>query len=356
MEISLNGRMNGKPNYFMEKVRNMLGNDRSAELKWGIIGCGDVTEVKSGPAFNKIPGSSLVAVMRRSGAKAQDYAYRHNVPKWYDNAARLINDPEINAIYIATPPLQHEEYALLALAAGKPVYVEKPMTLNAVSALRMKEAAEKYNVKLTVAHYRRQQPMFLKVKALIDQKAIGDISLVQLQMHQPHNSDLIASTAGGSGSNWRFDPAISGGGLFHDLSPHQLDLMIYFFGHPLKSMGLSLNQAGLYPADDIVSGQVLFKNGVLFNGSWCFNAAEKTDSCEIIGTEGKITFPMFGHKVTLRKNGIDQDFIFDPLQHVQQPMIEQVVNYFSGRGENPCSAQDAMLCMQLMDSFTCRDV
>ena len=74
------------------------------EIKWGIIGCGDVTEVKSAPAFNKVPHSSLVAVMRRDAAKAQDYALRHGVPKWYINAEQLINDPEINAIYIATPP------------------------------------------------------------------------------------------------------------------------------------------------------------------------------------------------------------------------------------------------------------
>ncbi|MGF6929172.1 putative dehydrogenase [Chitinophaga sp. W2I13] len=123
------------------------------EIKWGIIGCGDVTEVKSGPAFNKVPHSSLVAVMRRDAAKAQDYALRHGVPKWYDNAEQLINDPEINAVYIATPPLQHEEYTLLALSKGKPVYVEKPMTLNAASAIRMKAAADKYHVKLSVAHY-----------------------------------------------------------------------------------------------------------------------------------------------------------------------------------------------------------
>ncbi|WP_316811817.1 Gfo/Idh/MocA family oxidoreductase [Pedobacter heparinus] len=332
----------------MEKVWNMLGINATDEIKWGIIGCGDVTEIKSGPAFNKVLHSSLVAVMRRDGSKAKDYADRHGVPKWYDDATALINDPEINAIYIATPPLQHEEYTLMALAAGKPVYVEKPMTLNADAALRMKAAAEKYGVKLSVAHYRREQPMFLKVKSLIDEKVIGEVSLVQLKMFQPHQSDLIADSA----TNWRLDPAVSGGGLFHDLAPHQLDLMVYFFGDVLKSSGISLNQAGLYIADDIVSGQILFKNGVLFNGTWCFTAAEKVDVCEIIGNKGKISFPIFGHKVTLSKHGEEEDFIFDPLPHVQQPMIEQVVKYFLGRTENPCSADEALLSMQLIDSFT----
>src|SRR6187551_1308715 len=100
------------------------------KINWGIIGCGDVSEVKSGPAFNKVNNSSLVAVMRRDGAKAKDYAHRHQVPKWYDDASLLINDPDVNAIYIATPPSSHEEYTIAAIDAGKPVYVEKPMTMN----------------------------------------------------------------------------------------------------------------------------------------------------------------------------------------------------------------------------------
>ena len=97
------------------------------QINWGIIGCGDVTELKSGPAFNKVSNSSLVAVMRRDAAKAEDYAKRHGVPKWYSNAEALIKDPDVNAIYIATPPSSHLEYAMAAMNAGKPVYVEKPM-------------------------------------------------------------------------------------------------------------------------------------------------------------------------------------------------------------------------------------
>lgn len=344
METSLSN----KPNYFIEKVRNMLGRKEIEEIKWGIIGCGDVTEVKSGPAFNKVSNSSLLAVMRRDGEKARDYATRHRVPKWFDNADRLIDDPDVNAIYIATPPLQHEDYAIRAMAAGKPVYVEKPMTLNAGSAIRMKNAADKYNVKLSVAHYRRAQPMFLKVKSLIDSNEIGTVKLVQLQMLQPERSNLIAD----SETNWRLNPEISGGGLFHDLAPHQLDLMVYFFGEPERSEGLSLNQGNMFGVDDLVTGHILFKNGVVFNGSWCFSVAEHRDVCEIIGTQGRISFAMFGHKVKVSKNGNEEEFIFDPLQHVQQPMIAEVVKYFLDKGENPCSADQAIQSMKLMDSFT----
>ena len=132
------------------------------KINWGIIGCGDVTEIKSGPAFNKVNNSSLVAVMRRDTEKAKDYARRHNIPRWYDDANRLINDPGVNAVYIATPPSSHEEYALAAIHAGKPVYLEKPMALNYQSAVIIANTAAGKNIKLVVAHYRRAQPLFKK--------------------------------------------------------------------------------------------------------------------------------------------------------------------------------------------------
>jgi len=320
------------------------------KIKWGIIGCGDVTEKKSGPAFNKVPGSELVAVMRRNAEKAGDYARRHNVGKWYSDANELIRDPEVNAVYIATPPLQHEDFAIRAMAAGKPVYVEKPITLSAAPAQRMLEGSIKYRQKVSVAHYRRQQPVFLKLKDLLQNKAIGKVRFVDLKMLQPSKSNLIAA----SEENWRVNPAVSGGGLFHDLAPHQLDLMTYFFGAVKEASGFALNQGGFYPADDLVTGHVLFKNNVVFNGLWCFSVpeGEQQDLCTIMGSEGKISFPVFGMEITLSKNGKEEKFSFEPLQHVQQPMIAKVVQYFLGKGPNPCSIQDALGSMEVMDAFT----
>ncbi|WP_316798482.1 Gfo/Idh/MocA family oxidoreductase [Pedobacter frigidisoli] len=317
------------------------------EIKWGIIGCGDVTEVKSGPAFNKIENSSLVAVMRRDAAKAEDYAKRHGVPKWYINADDLINDTKVNAIYIATPPGSHEEYTLKALAAGKPVYVEKPMTLDAESAKRMTEAANQSGVKLSIAHYRRAQPMFLKIKQFIDEAVIGDIRFAKLEMFQSISNELIAK----SDEDWRTNPAISGGGLFHDLAPHQLDLMYYFFGEIESFNGLELNQARLSAADDFVTRQIKFKNGVVFNGTWCFTvaAADQKDVCEIYGSQGKISFSVFGNTVTLSVGGKEEHIVFDSIPHVEQPMIEKVVNYFLEQGPNPCPPEDGVLSMILLD-------
>lgn len=322
-----------------------------AEIRWGIIGCGNVTEVKSGPAFNKVAHSKLVAVMRRDAAKAADYARRHGVPKWYSNADDLINDTDVNAIYIATPPDAHEAYTLAAIQAGKSVYVEKPMALHASSAQVMMNAAQKGGVKLSVAHYRRQQPDFKKIKELLAQKVIGDVVWVDMRFLQPHKAEMM----GNDGNFWRVNPQISGGGIFHDLAPHGLDLMLYFFGAPLEAKGLAFNQGKHYQADDVVSGTALLPHNILFRGLWHFNAPakEKEDVCEIRGTQGTIKFSVFGPQVLEITTGNTTSTItFEPPQHVQQPMIEKVVAYFIGEGENPCSALDGVQVMQWIDAFT----
>lgn len=321
-------------------------------INWGIIGCGDVTEVKSGPAFNKVKNSKLIAVMRRDAAKAKDYAQRHHVPKWYNDAAQLINNPEVNAIYVATPPLSHEEYTLAALQAGKPVYVEKPMAVNKAAAERMLKAAAENNIKLCVAHYRREQPMFKKIKELLQTKAIGDVRFVNLQFLK---SAVTAAELEQPKTKWRVDPAIAGGGLFHDLAPHQLDLMLNYFGKIKTASGIALNQGELYAADDIVSGNILFENGVIFHGLWCFTvgAGEEKDLCEVIGTEGKISFSVFGdYTITVTRNGKTETIQFDKLEHVQQPMINKVVEYFLDESSNPCSAADGVEVMKIIDVFS----
>ncbi len=319
------------------------------KLYWGIIGCGNVTEIKSGPAFNKVSNSELVAVMRRDASKAKDYAERHQVPKWFDDADALIHDPAINAIYIAAPPHVHEAYAIAALQAGKPVYVEKPMATNLAACLRMKAMADKTGVKLVVAHYRRALPMFQYIKQLLIDKVIGEIRTIHLRMLQPDQSLTIAQTE----TNWRVDPSIAGAGLFFDLAPHQLDLMMYYFGEPTAYMGLSANQASLYEAEDVVTGIIQFKNKELFTGQWCFTTAEgmAEDIVEINGSIGKISFPVFGYDVTFKTAEKSEVTHFAPPTHIQQPIIQKVTDYFLGKSDNPCSAEDAILSMKVMEQF-----
>ncbi|MEW5799801.1 MAG: Gfo/Idh/MocA family oxidoreductase [Bacteroidota bacterium] len=315
-------------------------------IHWGIIGCGDVTEIKSGPAFNLVEGSTLAAVMRRDAEKAKDYARRHNVQKWYSDADQLLNDPEINAVYIATPPVSHKEYAIKALAKGLHVYVEKPVAMNARETEEIAEAANHSPAKLSVAHYRRALPMFRFVKEMLDKNGVGDVRFVNMNLWQPQKPS--------SEKNWRINPKISGGGLFHDLSPHLLDLMLYYFGNPVRYQGYSVNQSRASSADDMVSGQIIFQNDLIFNGMWNFCAVESEarDECAIIGSKGSISFALFGKDVAVKTEKLEQHRTFDHPKHIQQPMIESVVKFFRGRGTNPSSIDNALTVMKIIDAFT----
>ncbi|MBL0741960.1 Gfo/Idh/MocA family protein [Chryseolinea lacunae] len=317
------------------------------KINWGIIGCGDVCEVKSGPAFNKVNNSSLVAVMRRDADKAKDYAARHHVPKFYSDASQLINDSEVNAIYVATPPSTHEQYVEEALKAGKPVYVEKPVTINSASCARMIALAKKYNNKVSVAHYRRALPLFTTVKNLLEKNVIGKIRFVRISVLQQPKQKYTNTQ-----EPWRLDPSLSGGGLFHDLSPHQLDILYWLFGEPVSSSGRSFNQAGLYNAPDVTTIDASFRNDILFQGIWAFNVAENSreDVCEIVGEKGKLRFSFFInsdlHVVT--DKGTDTVAMNFPV-NIQLPMIESVTKYFRGEGPNPCSLDEALVTLRMMD-------
>jgi len=190
-------------------------------VRWGIIGCGDVTEVKSGPGLQMAAGSQLVAVMRRSGALAADYARRHGVPRWYDSAEALIADPGVDAVYVATPPGSHAAYALAAAAAGKPAYVEKPMARHAAECDRMVEAFARSGLPLFVAYYRRRLPCFLKVEELVRSGALGRMTGVSYRLAEPHHR---------GGEQWRTDAELAGAGHFLDLASHALDLLDYLLG------------------------------------------------------------------------------------------------------------------------------
>src|SRR3954447_23868874 len=237
-------------------------------IRWGIIGCGDVTETKSGPGFAKAENSALVAVMRRDGARAADYARRHGVPRWYDDGRKLIEDPEVDAVYVATPPDSHESYAAMAALAGKPVYVEKPMARTYDECVRMISAARAAGTKLFVAYYRRSLPRFLKVKELLDAAVIGRVRVANVRLYQPPAKEEMDPAT----LPWRVKPEIAGAGKFLDLASHTLDLVDFLLGPIARASGHATNQAGLYPAEDVVAGSFAFDSGAVGMGVWCFTA------------------------------------------------------------------------------------
>jgi len=310
------------------------------EVNWGIIGCGNVTELKSGPAFNKVEHSRLVAVMRRNAALAEDYAKRHGVPKWYSDANELINDPDVNAVYIATPPNTHASYAIQAMRAGKPVYVEKPMARNYQECKEMIRVSEETGMPLFVAYYRRTLPAFLKVKELIDDGIIGKPLTVNVRLLKSvPERDLKPET-----QFWHVNPEIAGAGYFYDLASHQLDYLDFLFGPIIQVHGIAVNQAGFYKAEDTVTGTFRFGNGVIGTGSWCFVVAKGNDEdiIEINGTKGKLSFSSFQHgDVILTTPEGTVSFSSQNPENIQHNLIDQVVKTLRGESECVSTAKSA---------------
>ncbi|MBX3085982.1 MAG: Gfo/Idh/MocA family oxidoreductase [Anaerolineae bacterium] len=316
-------------------------------VRWGMIGAGDVTEVKSGPGFRKADNSALVAVMRRNGALAEDYAKRHGVPRWYDDGQALIDDPEVDAVYIATPPNVHQHYTLLAAKAGKPVYVEKPMAMTFAECQVMIDACEQAKVPLWVAYYRRSLPRFLKVKALLEDGAIGDLRSVTTLLYRP-----LPASVPPDGLPWRVLPEVAGAGHFLDVGSHMLDLLDYLVS-PIRAVtGFAANQAHQYPSEDQVVASYQFENGVLGVGLWCFNTSYTFDQIELVGTKGKITFPVYdAPTITLTTADHQQQFEIANPPHIQQPMIQAMVDELNGSGTCPSTGHTAARTSWVMDQL-----
>ncbi len=317
-------------------------------IRWGILGCGDVTELKSGPGFQKASGSALVAVMRRTPGLARDYAQRHGVPHWYQDADQLLADPEVDAVYVATPPSSHCELAVRAARAGKPVYVEKPMALNSAECDLMIAACQKAGVPLFVAYYRRRLERFVKLKQWIDSGVLGQIRLVTVTQHQPPTPAELS----GTDLPWRVRPELSGGGKFLDVGCHTLDLLDFLLGPIETASGSSANQAGLYPADDVVNAHFTFRSGVKGIGLWCFSAFSALDANRIVGSAGSVEFSTFGDgPLRLTTERGTELFEVPTPPHIQQPLIQSIVDELGGKGLCPSTGLSGARTTRVMQQI-----
>lgn len=310
-------------------------------VRWGIIGCGDVTEVKSGPGFRKASRSQLVAVMRRDAAKAEDYAKRHGVPRWYSDADALIADREVDAVYIATPPESHGEYALKVAAAGKPAYVEKPMARSAAECDVMVNAFERAKLPLYVAYYRRRLPRFLKVEELVKAGAIGRVTGVSWRFAAPQHR---------SPDSWRVEAKLAGGGHFLDLASHTLDYLDYLLGPLSNVRGTAANLASPYAVEDTVTVAFKTAGGVPGAVACNFASAVRDDMLRVTGTEGEVSFSVFGTDAVRFEGaaGVESYAIPNP-PHVAQPLIQTVVDDLLGLEACPSTGKSAQRTSRVMD-------
>ena len=317
-------------------------------IRWGFIGCGEATEKKSGPAFAVVKGSEVVAVMGRDKEKTRNYAKRHNIRHCYTDAQALIDDPEVNAVYIATPPSSHATFAIMAMKAGKPVYVEKPLAASYEDCARINRISRETSVPCFVAYYRRYLPYFQKVKELLPQ--IGKVLNVQIRFSVPPR-DLDYNR---ENLPWRVNPDIAGGGYFYDLAPHQIDLLQEMFGCILHAEGYATNRGGLYKAEDTVSACFMFETGIPGSGSWCFVSDEssKEDNIEIFGSKGTIKFSVFTFDpIELRNEEGVKSFSVPNPTYVQLPLIRNIVEHLQHKGNCTCDSVSATPTNWVLDKI-----
>src|SRR5581483_8650972 len=310
-----------------------------------------VPEVKSGPALHQAAGSQLVAVMRRNGALAADYAQRHGVPRWYDDARALVNDPEVDAVYVATPPGAHLDGALLAAKAGKPAYVEKPMARHTPECDAMVAAFAQAKRKLFVAYYRRALPRFVKMKELLDTGALGRMTALTCRFASPGHAG-IGGTAGRGAPpmTWRIQPENSGGGLLLDVGSHALDLLDFFGG--------ALSEVSGHAARVVTPGEVedtatiSFRTATGVPGSATFNFAShvKDDALDITGETGRVSGSVFGNEpIRFESAAGVRHFDLPNRPHIQQPLIQLVVDDLLGRGACPSTGESARRTNAVID-------
>ena len=315
-------------------------------IKWGIIGCGDVCEIKSGPAFQLAQGSELVAVMRRDGALAADFARRHNVPFSTSDARQIIDNPDVNAVYIATPPGAHLSYALQVAQAGKPCYVEKPMTRSAAEARAMCEAFEAANVPLYVGFYRRGLQRFQTAKRLVETGELGTVTSVSYRLLMPRDEGLDAANL-----PWRLRAEASGAGLFYDLASHLLDAFDYLFG-PLENVsGVAANRATpqIQVEDSVAMSFAAL--GAPGAAQWDFASHRRLDLIEIFGDKATLSMSCFGGDdvIVESKEGVE---IFDGRapQPVHGRLVQTLVDELRGQGVALSTGRSALRTMEAMDA------
>ena len=314
-------------------------------VRWGMIGCGDVTETKSGPGFAGAANSALVAVMRRDGALAADYARRHGVARWHDDAQAILSAGDIDAVYVATPPDTHREYVERCAAAGKPVLVEKPMARDAAECGAMIAACRVARVPLWVAYYRRSLPRFLAVRDLVLGGAIGEVRMVISRQYQR----LPSSTEG----LWRVDAKRSGGGLFVDMAVHTLDFWDFLFGPIASVRAHAGNRAGAYDPEDTIVASWRFASGVHGSGAWCYAADTDDEGNEIVGSSGRIRFRTTAPTPieVLRGADVVETLAVADQPHVHQPLIQSIVDELNGAGSCPSTGESAARTTAIVDAI-----
>lgn len=263
-------------------------------IRWGILGCGDVAHKRIAGAIAHQADSELVAACRRDAAKLRDFCATYRVERAYTNGDDLISDPEVDALYIATPVHLHCPQTMAAAMAGKHVLVEKPMALSLSECEAMVAACQENGVTLGVAYYRRFYPIVERIGELLSAERIG----------QPLSITAVTATPfgfqPGDDGYWRVLPTEGGGGALMDIGSHRVNLFLSLLGDITSVQAFCNTVGATYQAENCASMIVRFESGAHGNVQCFFGSEVDPDEFTIMGTRGRlVASPLNGSELVI---------------------------------------------------------
>jgi len=317
-------------------------------VRWGIIGAGAIARKQTAQAIQDSENGELIAAMRTSREGAQEFADEFGVPRAYDSVAAVLADRDVDAVYVATPVYLHASHTIAAAGAGKHVLVEKPMALTTAECREMMRTCQDNDVELMVCYYQRFNARHQKVRELLQEGAIG-----QVTMAQARQAFLYPPGPG----RWRQDPALGGGGAIMDVGVHCIDTLRFILGEVEAVTAFVDTLAFDYPVDDTATLMLRFENGVQAVVSAAFSVARvdeaAIDYLELTGTGGRIWTAPLGAKDSsgeLRVTTLDSEKTVHETQRTHVALIEAFGRSILHGEPVPVRGKDGLAAMRVVEA------
>ena len=291
------------------------------KVKWGLIGCGDISRKRVAPALRELDHCELVSVNRADSSRLESFAREFGAPKWFETWQDLVVDDEIDAVYVATPVYLHAEQTIRAAEAGKHVLCEKPMAMDRSECQRMIDAAKANNVRLGVAYYRHFYPVVERIKKLIQNGRIGLPVYAQVRNHERFNRRP------GEPRYWLLVKSLSGGGPMMDMGCHRIEVLQNIFG-PIADVKATLSNVVFErEVEDTATAVLRFETGFSATITSTHATEESQDSLDIFGCRGSIHVPSLnaGVMTIVTEKGVREEK-HPPHANVHLPLIEDFAN------------------------------
>ena len=315
-------------------------------VKWGLIGAGDIARKRIAPAIRDLPNCELVSVSRSKAELAEEFAKEFGASKWFGDWRELIADPEIDAVYIATPVFLHAEQTIAAAQAGKHILCEKPMALSVDDCDWMLAACRANNVKLGIAYYRRFYPVIERIKQILADGEIGKVSVAQINAFEYFDPEPDHPR------HWFVEKDKSGGGPMMDFGCHRLEIFTNLFGEVSQVASLVSNASLGREVEDTATALMQFEGGTCASVTVTHASSEPQDTLHIFGTQGSIHVPTLNSgEMTISIGGEVRHESHPPASNFHEPLISEFAESILHDRPNSVTGEDGREVQSLIEEI-----